>query len=195
MGGPAHGPRIVPRDWRGHRRWARGRVAQLPGSASLIRTAIQHRGRVLLLRIWRDVPFPIWLRRVFLRSINPSFIVGTMALIQDERGRILLLEHTYRKELRWGLPGGWLKNTESPERGLAREVWEETGFRVEVETLLAAETFDHAQMDLIYRCRVVAGAYRGSDETGACWWAAPEELPQLMDNQTRLLQKVGVLPL
>ena len=69
----------------------------------------------LLLRIWRDVPFPAWLRYVFLRVLNPSFMVGAMALIQDEHGRILVLEHTYRRAIPWGLPGGWLKHAESPE--------------------------------------------------------------------------------
>src|ERR671939_78358 len=95
--------------------------------------------RRVLLRIWRDVPFPNWLRQVFLRVLNPSFMVGAMALIQDDRGRILVLEHTYRRDVPWGLPGGWLKHAESPEAGLEREVLEETGLTVAVEQLLAAE--------------------------------------------------------
>src|SRR5207244_912126 len=66
--------------------------------------------RPLLLRLWRDVPFPGWMRHVFLRILNPSFMVGAMALIQDEQGRILILEHTYRRQVPWGLPGGWLKH-------------------------------------------------------------------------------------
>jgi hypothetical protein len=50
----------------------------------------------VLLRIWRDVPFPGWLRRRFLRMLNPSFMAGAMALIQDDQGRMLILEHTSR---------------------------------------------------------------------------------------------------
>src|ERR1051326_7603255 len=91
------------------------------------------RSRRILLRIWRDVPFPGWLRHVFLRILNPCFMVGAMALIQDDAGRILLVEHTYRRDVPWGLPGGWLKRAESPERGLAREVYEETGLRIRVD--------------------------------------------------------------
>ena len=89
--------------------------------------------RPLLLRVWRDVPFPGWMRQIFLRILNPSFMVGAMALIQDEQGRILILEHTYRRRVPWGLPGGWLKHAESPEKGLAREVLEETGLKVRVD--------------------------------------------------------------
>jgi len=121
--------------------------------------------RRLLLRIWRDVPFPNWLRHIFLRVINPSYMVGAMALIQDDAGRVLVIEHTYRREVPWGLPGGWLKRAESPEAGLVREVFEETGLHVRVDALLAADFWGAGQFDLLYRCTVLSGAYRGSDET------------------------------
>src|SRR5258707_15639717 len=108
------------------------------------------RRRRVLLRIWRDVPFPGWMRQLFLRILNPSFMVGAMALIQDEQGRILILEHTYRRRVPWGLPGGWLKHAESPEKGLAREVLEETGLKVRVDALLGAEFWGDTQLDLLY---------------------------------------------
>src|SRR5207237_4416404 len=117
------------------------------------------RRRRFLLRMWRDVPFPGWMRHLFLRAINPSFMVGAMALIQDEQGRILVVEHTYRREVPWGLPGGWLKHAESPEAGLAREVLEETGYRVRVVNLLAADFWGADQFDLLYRASIERGSY------------------------------------
>src|ERR671934_2705430 len=99
---------------------------------------MQPRLRPLLLRVWRRGAFPSWLRHIFLRILNPSFMVGAMALIQDDEGRILILEHTYRRRVPWGLPGGWLKHAESPEAGLVREVFEETGFGVGRAGALAA---------------------------------------------------------
>src|SRR6202158_528199 len=148
--------------------------------------------RPLLLRLWRDVPFPGWMRRVFLRILNPSFMVGAMALIQDEHGRILILEHTYRRELPWGLPGGWLKHAESPEMGLAREVLEETGLSVRVEALLAAEFWGDAQLDLLFRCPVESGSYQSSDETALHRWLLPEPLPERLPKQAAVLPKAGV---
>jgi 8-oxo-dGTP diphosphatase len=147
----------------------------------------------LLLRIWRDVPFPNWLRHIFLRILNPSFMIGAMALIQDERGHILVLEHTYRREIPWGLPGGWLKHAESPEVGLAREVFEETGLRVRVDALLAAAFWGNEQFDLLYRCSIVSGTVTPSDETGLHHWCEPQQLPELLPNQLLLLRKAGVL--
>ena len=148
--------------------------------------------RRLLLRIWRDVPFPNWLRHLFLRVLNPSYMVGAMALIQDEAGRVLVIEHTYRREIPWGLPGGWLKRAESPEAGLVREVFEETGLHVRADALLAADFWGAGQFDLLYRCTVLSGTYRGSDETGTARWLLPGELPRLLPNQWALLRKVGL---
>jgi 8-oxo-dGTP pyrophosphatase MutT (NUDIX family) len=149
--------------------------------------------RRLLLWLWREVPFPNWLRQLFLRVLNPSFMVGAMALIQDEQGRILVLEHTYRRDIPWGLPGGWLKRAESPEIGLAREVREETGLIVRIDALLGAEFWHNSQLDLLYRCTVLSGTYTGSDETGIHRWLAPDDVLELLPNQRALLRKVGVV--
>jgi 8-oxo-dGTP pyrophosphatase MutT (NUDIX family) len=148
--------------------------------------------RRLLLRVWRDVPFPGWMRQLFLRVLNPSVMIGAMALIQDECGRVLVVEHTYRRHVPWGLPGGWLKTAESPEAGLKREVMEETGLHVSVQELLAADFWTGSQFDLLYRCRVESGSYRPSDETGLHRWAFPRELPELLPNQWALLRKAGL---
>ncbi len=133
------------------------------------------------------------MRHVFLRLLNPSFMVGAMALIMNDKGEILVLEHTYRKETPWGLPGGWLKNAETPEAGLAREVLEETGFTVTVEQILAADFWGSSQLDLLYRCTLQSGTYAVSDETSGHRWVTPLELPPLLPNQRRLLRKAGVL--
>jgi 8-oxo-dGTP diphosphatase len=139
------------------------------------------------------VPFPNWMRQVFLRVLNPSFMVGAMALIEDDQGRILVLEHTYRRRVPWGLPGGWLKRAESPEAGLAREVLEETGLQVRVEGLLAADFWGREQLDLLFRCSVESGTYQPSDETGLHRWVRRDELPELLPNQLALLRKARLL--
>ena len=133
------------------------------------------------------------MRRLFLRILNPSFMVGAMALVQDEQGRILVLLHTYRREAPWGLPGGWLKHAESPEAGLAREVLEETGFRVSVDQLLVADFWERSQLDLLYRCSIHEGSYHVTDETSSHRWLHVEELPELLPNQQHLLRRAGIL--
>lgn len=143
--------------------------------------------------MWRDVPFPGWMRHLFLRILNPSFMVGAMALIRDDQGRMLVVEHTYRRAVPWGLPGGWLKHAESPEAGLVREVLEETGFQIRIDQLMAADFWGASQLDLLYRATVVGGSYRSSDETGLHRWVLPRELPELLPNQWALLRKARLL--
>ncbi len=129
------------------------------------------------------------MRQVFLRVLNPSVMVGAMALIQDDQGRVLVLEHTYRRDVPWGLPGGWLKHAESPESGLTREVLEETGLVVTVDALLAADFWGSSQLDLLFRCTVRSGTYQASDETRQHRWVLPNQLPELLPNQLALLHK------
>src|SRR2546423_13805759 len=84
-----------------------------------------------LLRIWRQLPAP--LRNIYLQLRYAHFGVGVAALIRDEHGRILLVHRTYSRDEPWALPGGWLEGgDEDIERGLERELLEETGLHVRV---------------------------------------------------------------
>src|SRR3954454_22546672 len=90
------------------------------------------------LALWRELPLPQVARYALLRRLNPSYMVGTVALIRNPQGELMLLEHTYRKIAPWGLPGGWIQANEVLEEALRRELREETGMEVEVGALLAA---------------------------------------------------------
>lgn len=57
-----------------------------------------------------------------------TYRISVKALIKDEDGRILLIRED---DGRWELPGGGLEHGEDPRTGLAREVEEEIGLKVE----------------------------------------------------------------
>lgn len=57
-----------------------------------------------------------------------TYRISIKAVIKDEAGRVLLGRE---EDGSWELPGGGLEHGESPQKGLAREVAEETGFTVE----------------------------------------------------------------
>jgi hypothetical protein len=65
--------------------------------------------------------------------------------------------------------------------------------KVSVDQLLAADFWSGSQFDLLYRCRVLSGTYRPSDETAEHRWALPNDLPRLLPNQWALLRKAGVV--
>ncbi|MGZ4162263.1 MAG: NUDIX hydrolase [Neobacillus sp.] len=71
---------------------------------------------------------------------RPIILVGSMVVVEDENGKILLQK---RPEGIWGLPGGLLELGESAEEAGRREVFEETG--VEIGRLQLVDVFSGKQ--------------------------------------------------
>jgi ADP-ribose pyrophosphatase YjhB (NUDIX family) len=104
------------------------------------------------------------------------------AVVQD--GKILLIQE--RADERWAMPGGWADLGNSPASVAEREVWEESGYRVKAEKIVAVidanriEPFEfyHAYK-LIFLCTLLDGEPRISHETLAVDFFDPEHLPLL----------------
>lgn len=109
------------------------------------------------------------------------------AVVQE--GKILLIQE--RADGKWAMPGGWADLGNSPASVAEREVWEESGFRVKVEKLVAVldanriEPFEfyHAYK-LIFLCQLLEGEPRISHETLAVDFFAPDQLPPLSSYRT-----------
>lgn len=67
------------------------------------------------------------------RPLTPLHSVSVAGAVLDEGGRFLVIRRADNG--RWELPGGVLEIAETPEDGVCREVWEETGIHVEVDHL------------------------------------------------------------
>jgi ADP-ribose pyrophosphatase YjhB (NUDIX family) len=99
-------------------------------------------------------------------------------------GKILLIQE--RADGNWAMPGGWADLGNSPASVAEREVWEESGFRVKAEKVVAVidanriEPFEfyHAYK-LIFLCRLLEGEPRTSHETLAVDFFDPDHLPPL----------------
>src|SRR5258708_785754 len=79
--------------------------------------------------IWRRTPRLV--RRLGVRLVEPRFTVTTGAVVIDDLGRVLLLNHVFRPGSGWGIPGGFIEIAEQPEEALRRELIEEVGLELE----------------------------------------------------------------
>jgi ADP-ribose pyrophosphatase YjhB (NUDIX family) len=104
------------------------------------------------------------------------------AVIRD--GKILLIQE--RADGCWAMPGGWADLGNAPASVAEREVWEESGFRVKAEKVIAVldanriepMEFYHAYK-IIFMCKLLDGEPRTSHETLAVDFFDPGELPPL----------------
>ena len=146
----------------------------------------------LLGGVWRGAPKA--LRRWGVWLTEPRFRVTAGAVVEDERGRVLLFHHVFRKGSGWGIPGGFLEKGEQPEDALRRELREEVGLEVESAEIAFARTLARAgQVEIIFRCRARAGALperRRSVEVDRAEWFEREGLPaELGQDQRRLISR------
>ncbi len=126
---------------------------------------------------------PVLPRRWVVRTIAPSFTVGSMVVVERSDGRILFVRQTYRTK--WGVPGGLLKRRESASDAAVREVFEEVGLRVEL-TGTPGVVIDAVpqRVDVVFRARPMPGTDLDtlvpcSPEIEAIEWHAPNALPEL----------------
>ena len=89
----------------------------------------------------------------------------------------------------WSLPGGLLETGESLEAGVAREVLEETGLRVEVAEFygvfqrIMRDTKGRAEYHYLlidYVCKVVGGELRPGDDVARVEWVPRRRLKEYL---------------
>lgn len=140
--------------------------------------------------LWRKLPASI--RSPVARFGQTRFTVTAAAAIFDDQGRVLLLEHVFRPDDGWGLPGGFLRSGEQPEAGLRRELREEIGIEVEDVQIVLARDFGRLdQIELIFRARAIGTPEPRSVEIKRAEWFDLNQLPpRLSKDQQRLIARV-----
>lgn len=136
---------------------------------------------VLLLRLYRHLPTTG--RRLVVRTIAPSFTVGSMCVIERDNGDVLLVRHVYRNG--WGIPGGLLKRGEDAADAARREVLEEVALAIELvgEPAVVVDA-EPQRVDIVFRARPAADVDRsevspGSPEILEAKWFPAAALPAL----------------
>lgn len=115
----------------------------------------------------------------------------TAVAIFDDEGRVLLLEHVFRPDSGWGLPGGFMSGGEQPEAGLRREIREEIGIELEeVELLFVRSLGRLKQVEIYFRAKAAGIPQPCSFEIKRAQWFTRETLPpDLSKDQIRLIDR------
>lgn len=114
--------------------------------------------------------------------------VSVAGVLVDDQGRALIIRR--RDNGHWEPPGGILEHGESIEDGLRREVYEETGLKIEPGPLTGVyQNMRRHIIALVFRCRAVGGQLSENDEAAAFRWATSDEISALMTEAyaTRML--------
>jgi 8-oxo-dGTP pyrophosphatase MutT (NUDIX family) len=145
-------------------------------------------------------------RRRFEPLIRPLFRIvsrltrgltlGVRGLVLNERGEVLLIQHTYVRG--WYMPGGGVERGETAEAALVRELVEEAGVRATSRPMLLSLHSNHVRFPgdhvLIYRLddwEPCPATSRG--EILEVGWFAPHALPAdtTASTRTRIEEALG----
>lgn len=104
---------------------------------------------------------------------TPHYTIGA-GVVFDETGQVLIALRPAEGLLGglWEFPGGKCKNNESIPQCIVRELKEETGLTVEVESLIATvkHAYTHFKITLhAYRCRKVSGTAKPKASQAVRW--------------------------
>jgi 8-oxo-dGTP diphosphatase len=129
----------------------------------------------LLGALWKRTPGSV--RRRVVRFGQRRFTVTAGAFIFDDQGRILLLEHVFRPDSGWGIPGGFIGKGEQPEAALRRELREEIGLEVsDVELLFVRALPRPKQIEMYFRAKPMGPAVPCSFEIKRADWFPIDKL-------------------
>jgi 8-oxo-dGTP diphosphatase len=125
-------------------------------------------------------------RQAISRSVQSKFTVSAAAIVRNERGEVLLLDHLLRPRSGWGLPGGFLEKNEQPEAAVRREVREETGLEMKDVVLHRVRTLGR-HIEVIFVATGVGEAAVNSREIKRLQWFALDEVPPEMSLDIQFL--------
>ncbi len=139
-------------------------------------------------KLWRRLPKQV--RRWGVLLTESRFTVTAGAVVTDEAGRVLLLQHFFRPGSGWGIPGGFLQSGEHPEAAIRRELREEIGLEVEqLEIAFVRSLERYNQIEIIFRCIAKTDFLPQGREIICAEWFAPDAFPQSLSNDQRALIK------
>ncbi len=124
-----------------------------------------------------------------VRLTQKTFTVSAGAIVFNQDGKILLLEHYLRPKNGWGIPGGFMNRGEQPEDAVRREIMEEVGLEIGNVKLVRAET-KNRHVEFLFRAEADGEPKISSREIKTAGWFALDAMPEEMSwVQEQIIEK------
>ncbi|MGD9590596.1 MAG: NUDIX hydrolase [Pyrinomonadaceae bacterium] len=136
----------------------------------------------LIGKVWRRLPRRA--RRSIIKFTQQRFTVSAAAVIRNDDGEVLLLEHYIRPLSAWGLPGGFLERGEQPEAGIRREIREETGLELDDVRIVDLRTIG-SHLEMIFASKAKGTVRLDAAEIKDFGWFRPDRVPEQMSGQQK----------
>jgi NADH pyrophosphatase NudC (nudix superfamily) len=107
---------------------------------------------------------------------NPTPVLAAIIEMPDRDGRVLLARNTGWSGRMFALITGFMEAGETPEAGIAREVHEETGLRIETPALVGVYDFQRMNQIIIAYHALARGEITLSPELAEYKLFRPEDL-------------------
>jgi 8-oxo-dGTP diphosphatase len=131
-------------------------------------------------RIWKFLS--PGMRAKLVRSTQTSFTVSAAAIITNETGEVLLLNHVLRPDSGWGYPGGFVDKGEQAEDAIRREAREETGIELDDLQLVQVRTYGR-HLEILFIARNIGEPEVRSREIIELGWFRVDDLPKEMSQR------------
>ena len=151
---------------------------------------IFHKNFSVFLQMLKKIIGKIWkkltpsTRAGLVRLTQQRFTISVTAVISNEKGEVLLLDHVLRPFSNWGIPGGFIDAGEQPEAGIKREVREETGLELENIRLAFVRT-NNRHVEIFFRAEARGKAEAKSREINQAAWFKIDEMPEEMGQRQK----------
>ena len=116
--------------------------------------------------------------------------MSAAAVIVNDEGKVLLLNHLLRPFSGWGLPGGFVAAGEQPEEAIRREIREETGRKLNNVKMFRVRTIKR-HIEILFLADANGEATVQSREILGLAWFKRDDLPKgLPQSQVNVIEQI-----